>query len=41
LGDTLETYESGSFTQGYFGGVTLTKTVRARGHGHRFDQSLP
>jgi hypothetical protein len=21
LGDTLETYESGSFTQGYFGGV--------------------
>ncbi len=36
-GDTLETYGSGNFTQGYFGGITLTKPVRARRRSHRLN----
>ena len=48
-GDTLETFGTGRFTQGYpsitlragFGGITLPKPVRARGRSHRPDWSLP
>jgi len=34
-GDTLSVSGTGSFSYGYFGGITLTKTVRARGRSHR------